>query len=116
MMNSLASGLLVSGASLVIGGVTLTYGVRTSLCALRSRRWPRVTGTVLQSEVTEVPTGKRFSKQWRPVIVYSYEVAGIPYRSDQWGLGFYSFLGDGIFQTRSQAEKLAALYRPGNRF
>lgn len=51
--------------------------------------------------------------QYKPVIVYSYEVAGIAYQNDQLGFGFDDFLGDGIFRSRLEAEKFAALYRPG---
>ena len=114
MKNSLASVLLFGGAPVVIGGVVLAYAIRNSRCAWRSRGWPRVTGTVLKSEVTERPTGKRTSMQYQPVIVYSYEVAGIAYQSNQLGFGFDDFLGDGLFPSRSEAEKFAAFYRPGN--
>ena len=98
---------------MVVGGVTLVYAIRTGLYTWRSRRWPRVIGTVIKSEVAEVPK-RRFSKVYRPVIVYTYEVEGMEYCNDQMGFGFDGFLGDGLFRNRFNAKKVAALYRPGN--
>ena len=114
MKNSPASEWLFAGVPMIIGGVVLAYAIRNCRCAWRSRSWPRVTGTVLQSDVIEKPTGKRSSMLYQPVIAYTYEVAGIAYQSDQLGFGFYDFLGDGLFRSRAEAEKFAASYRPGN--
>jgi hypothetical protein len=113
MKNSLSGALLAGGASIVVGGVTLVYAIRTGLYAWRSRRWPRVTGTVIKSEVAEVPR-RRFSKAYKPVVVYTYEVEGLEYCNDKMGFGFDDFLGDGLFSDRFNAEKIAAHYRPGN--
>ncbi len=74
---------------------------------------PKVTGTVIKSEVAEVPT-RRFSKLYKPVVVYTYEIDGLEYRNDKMGFGFDDFLGDGLFRDRFAAEKVATHYRPGN--
>ena len=86
MKNSINGALLAGCASIVVGGVTLVYAMRTGLYAWRSRRWPRVT----------------------------YEVDGLEYRNDQMEFGFDDFLGDGLFRNSFNAEKVAAHYRPGN--
>ena len=52
--------------------------------------------------------------QYQTVVTYSYEVAGVAYQGDQLGFGFDDFLGDGLFRSRSAAEKFAAAYRPGS--
>jgi hypothetical protein len=113
MKDSLGSAWWVGGVPLAVGGMMLTYAVRTGRRAWQSRVWPRVTGTVLESGVVEVATGRRPYMQYRPVVVYSYEVAGATYRGDQLGFGFNDFWGDGLFGQRADAEKFATAYRPG---
>jgi hypothetical protein len=113
MKNSLSSAWLAGGASMIVGGLSLVYAMRTGLYAWRSRRWPRVTGTVIKSETVKVPR-RRFSNIFKPVVVYTYEVNGLEYTNDQMGFGFDDFLGDGLTRGRMNAEEVAALYRPGD--
>ena len=113
MRNTVSGALLAGGASMVAGSVALVYAVRTGLYAWRSRRWPRVTETVIKSEVAEI-TRRRFSKVYKPVVVYTYEIDGLEYSSDRMGFGYGDFFGDGLFRDRFAAEKVAARYRPGN--
>jgi len=113
MHNTVSGALLAGGVSLVAGGVALVYALRTGLGAWRSRRWPRVTGTVMRSEVVEVPK-RRLSKVYKPVVVYTYEIDGLEYTNDQMGFGFDDFLGDGLFRDRLAAERVAAHYGAGN--
>ena len=100
-------------ASIAVGGVSLIYALRTGLYAWRSRRWPRVTGTVVTSEVAEMPK-RRYSHLYKPVVVYTYEVEGLQYSNGQMGFGFDDFLGDGLFRDQFAAEKVAAHYHAGN--
>ncbi|MDB6028601.1 MAG: hypothetical protein JWM68_4824 [Verrucomicrobiales bacterium] len=113
MKNSVNSGIVAGGAALAVGGVALIYAVRTIRLALQSRTWPRVIGKVLKTGVIEIPTARKFSKKYRPVIVYSYAVDDVPYRSEQIGFGFNDFMGDGMFGNHSDAEAFVTPYRPG---
>jgi hypothetical protein len=113
MKNSLSGALLAGSVSILIGGVALVYAMRTGLYAWRSRRWPRVTGTVIKSEVVKVPR-RRVSNIFKPVVVYTYEVNGLEYTNDQMGFGYDDFLGNGLFNGPMNAEQVAELYRPGD--
>jgi hypothetical protein len=113
MNDSLPQALLIGGLPVIVGGVMMAYALRTGLYAWRSRRWPHVEGLVLESDVEEVSRGRRHSRQYRPVIVYSYEVEGVAYRNDQLGFGFDNFFGDGLYGRRADAERFATGYRPG---
>ena len=100
---------------MVVGGLARVYAMRTGLYAWRSGRWPKVTGTVIKSEVAEVPRS-RFSNLYKPVVVYKYEIDSLEYCSDRMGFGFDDFFGDGLFRDRFAAEKVAARYAPAIRF
>jgi hypothetical protein len=98
---------------MVVGGLSLVHAMRTGFYALQSRQWPRVTGTVLKSNVVKVPR-RRFSNIFKPAVVYTYEVNGLEYTNGQIGFGYDDFLGDGLFNGPMNAELVAELYRPGD--
>jgi hypothetical protein len=80
----------VAGSGMVGIGLFIAYGaVRMRVRTRQARNWPKVTGTIMASEL-ETRTSRNDGKPTRmygATISYSYEVGGKTYESDQVQLG-----------------------------
>jgi hypothetical protein len=98
----------IAGAILsFIGGPIVIFVTRAIRRANDARIWPAVTGTVLAS-FTDASHDADRTLMFRPVIQYSYSVAGVEYRNDTISLS-------GVVRTswRKPADRLVAEYPVG---
>lgn len=97
--------LALAALLLVAGPVVVLAGIPNVLDALRSGRWPRVEGLVVQSGI--VAGGSRGSQSYKPLVSYEYTVDGTTYQSFRIGHG------DAVAKTKPHAEQIAAKYPTG---
>jgi hypothetical protein len=76
------------------------------------KRWPVVGAQVLRAEPEEVLVsndGDGDPREWRPLVVYQYQLAGHTYRSRRFAVELNGFLGP----KRGDAKNILLSYTPG---
>jgi hypothetical protein len=103
----------VAGTGMVGIGVFIAYGaVRMRVKTAQARNWPKVTGTIVASELEARtdPHDGRPIRMFGATIRFAYEVGGKTYESDQVQLG-----GTHETSISGEFERLVAGYPKGKR-
>ena len=77
----MAIGYLPGAILSLVGGTIVVFTTRAIRRANDTRLWPAVTGTVVASATDEY-TNSEGSRMFRPIIRYTYTVAGVEYQAD----------------------------------
>jgi hypothetical protein len=101
-------GGLVAAIAIVIGVLAFYKAWHEKRKTQTTRRWFTLNGTILESEVEELPGGAGDGpRQYRVRLRYSYQVGDLDYQ------GTHQMIGDDPFGSKSSMEKIAATYPVG---